>query len=347
MVALGSGPSVLNLSNMGHTVTGGVGHLTVNDNAGSNTIGGGSGGLTLSVNAEWDTVTTQAGASDMLNLGTRGTVVNAAGNDRINVTADYQTINVTGHSIINGSTYDSYGLNGTGEKLITSCSSVLTAGSAANASVVDLGGDVQFTLAAGGTLLLSDQSTTVHGGTAAGALIGNGAATGWVGSSGVISLTTGSTGARVQANGGAVSVTGGAGADTLIGGAGIDTFILGGGADQVAFGSGNASVTGGTGADTYTFHSGAHGTATISGFKQGVDTLRMVGFSATPVASGSIVGGSTVLSLADGTTVNLVGVALPGLHRAKLRRKLAARAVLAGVVVILRRHRIPARAPRR
>jgi hypothetical protein len=312
ILALASGPELLDLTSIGHTVTGGVGRLTVNDTAGSNTIGGGTGGLTLNANVGWDVVTTKAGASDLLNLAARGNLVNAAGNDHIAVTADYQTVNVTGQSTITGSNYDQYGLNGAGEKLTTSCSCVLTAGNAVDASVFDLGGDIQFSLAAGGTVYLNDQATTVHGGTAAGAVISNGAATGLVGNSGTISVTTGNGGARVQAFGGAVSITGGAGADTLVGGTGTDMFTLGGGADQVAFGSGSATVTGGTGADTYTFRSGAHGIETIVGFKQGIDTLHMAGFTGAAIAKGSIVGGSTLLTLTDGTTIKLVGVALPG-----------------------------------
>ena len=311
-VALASGPSELNLTNHYHTVTGGAGHLTVDDTGGSNTICGGSGGLTLNANAQDDVVTTQANAADVIDIAASGTNVNAAGNDRINVTVQYNDVSVSGRSTINSSTFDHYHLNGAGERLNSSCSSMLTVGGAANASVVNLGGDIQLSMAAGATLLISDQAATVRGGVTAGALVTNGAVTGTICNSGLISLVTGASGARVQAMGGAISVAGGAGPDTLIGGTGTDTFSLGGGADQVAFGSGTTSVTGGTGADTYVFHSGAHGTATITGFKQGVDTLRMVSFSGTPIASGSIVNGSTLLSLADGTTIDLVGVVLPG-----------------------------------
>jgi hypothetical protein len=60
------------------------------------------------------------------------------------------------------------------------------------------------------------------------------------------------------------------------------------------------------------FNAGADGSATITGFQQGTDALRFQNFSGNAIAGGSIAGGSTLLTLSDGTTIELIGVALPG-----------------------------------
>ena len=312
-VTLAAGPQLLNLVNGGHTVTGGTARLTVRDTGGSNTISGGAGGMTLAASASWDVISTQAGAADTLTLAAPGETLHSAGNDSINVTGNYCAVAVTGQATITGSTYSNYALNGAAEKLTTNCSCVLTVGSAGNGAVIDNAGDVNLSVAAGGKLTILDNAAKPRGGAAAtAAILGGAGVTGWIGNSGAITLTVGAGGGHIQAGIGAVSITGGTGADVLAAGSGTDVFTLGNGADQVTFGGGTASVTGGAGADSYVFQAGSHGNDTITGFKQGKDSLRMVGFSGTGIASGTIVSGSTLLTLSDGTTIDLVGVALPG-----------------------------------
>ena len=305
------GPALLNLVNGGNAVSGGTARLTVNDTAGSNTITGGAGGINVTASAGWDCIVTQAGATDTITLSGRGSMLDSAGADHVNASGFYEAITATGAATITGAGFNTYTLDGAGEKLTTSASGNVTVGSAGNAQVTDLGGDLALTVAAGGRLVVSDQADTPQGG-ASTATIQSGAVTGQIGNSGLISLSTGAAGAAVVAGAGRVSITGGAGADTLFGGSGTDAFSLGGGADRVTFGSGTASVTGGTGTDTYVFASGAAGTVTIAGFKQGTDQLKYTGFVGPAVSSGTIVGGNTLLTLSDGTTVDLVGVALPG-----------------------------------
>ncbi len=305
------GPELLDLTSYGLSVNGGTARLTVNDTAGSNTITGGAGGLNVTASAGWDTILTQAGATDTLELSGRSSDVQSAGADHIDASGYYEAVTATGAATITGAGFNAYTLDGAGEKLTTSASGNVTVGSAGNAQIIDLGGDLSFTVAAGGRLVISDQADTPQGG-AGTATIQSGAVTGQIGNSGLITLSTGAAGAAVVAGSGRVSVTGGAGADTLFGGSGTDTFSLGGGADRVTFGSGAASVTGGSGTDTYVFTSGAAGTVTITGFKQGADELKYAGFVGPAVASGTITGGNTVLTLSDGTSVDLIGVALPG-----------------------------------
>jgi hypothetical protein len=311
-ITLASGPEVLNLTNGGHTVSGGAGLLTVTDTAGANTISGGAGGLNVTASGGWDQITTAFGAADTISTPGRDCVVNSQGNDLITAAGAYEVITASGQASITGSSFSTYDLNGAGESLVSSWSGFLNIGAAGVAQVLDTGGDLQLSVANGGRVAITDTAATVSGIAASTATISGGAASGWIHNAGTITVVTGSTGAMVQAGTGAVSVSGGSGNDTLMAGSGADVFILGGGNDRVVFGSGSASVTGGAGAETYVFNAGGGGKDTISGFKQGTDSLVFQGFAGNAVASGTIVGGSTLLSLSDGTQIDIAGVALSG-----------------------------------
>jgi len=311
-VSLAAGPEVLSLINGGNSVTGGVNQLTVTDTAGSNTISGGAGGLVATATAGWDQINTAAGASDTISTPGRSSVVNSHGNDRIIANGNYEVIQATGHATITGAGFNIYDLNGTGETLSTSSSGFLNVGAAGNGHVLDQAGDLTLTVATGGHLTIQDAAQTVNGGIAATATVTGGASSGTIGNSGTITIATGSQGSTILAGTGAVSVTGGSGNDVLVAGSGNDMFTLGGGTDRVVLGSGAASITSGAGADRFVFNNGSHGNDTISGFSTTADTLAFNGFAGNAIASGAIVGGSTLLTLTDGTTVDLVNVALPG-----------------------------------
>jgi hypothetical protein len=310
-VTLGSGTQMLDLTNGNHTVTGGAGLLIVCDTAGSNSISGGAGGLQMSANAGWDQISTASGASDTINLPGRSSVVESNGRDVINASGAYELIEATGPATISGTGFSTYDLNGAGAVLTTDCSGDLNVGAHGQASVHDLNGDLALTIAAGGTLKINDAADTPHGAAAALATV-TGAVTGTIANSGTLTLATGSTGALVQAAGGPVSVAGGAGNDTLEAAGGADIFTLGSGQDSIVFDGGTASVTAGTGVDTFVFESGGHGSDTISGFRQGTDALVFEKFAGTAITGGSIVNGSTLLRLSDGTSIDLAGVTLPG-----------------------------------
>ncbi len=311
-ISLANGPQMLDLSTGNHTVTGGTGLLIVCDTAGSNTISGGSGGMQISANAGWDQIATEAGAADTINTPGRSSVVDSHGTDVINASGAYELIEATGHATISGSGFSTYDLDGAGETLTTDWSGLLNIGAAGNATVHDTAGDLTLTVAAGGKLTITDTANAKNVGTAMATV--SGAMTGTIANAGTISLVTGGTGALIQAGSGPVVVSGGAGNDTLMAGSGADNFTLGSGADSIVFGSGDASVKGGSGADTYVFTSGADGNDTICGFKPGTDSLVFEKFAHSP--TGSIVNGSTLLNLSDGTKIDLVGVSLPGYAQA-------------------------------
>jgi hypothetical protein len=308
-----TGPERLSLTVQNQTVSGGAGLFVVNDSVGGNTIAGGSGGMQGFITGQSDMITTQAGASDTVNAVGKYDTVQSAGADRIYANGQYQTIEASGQATVVGTQFNTYDLNGAGETLLNSSDSLIDVGATGNARIFNNGGDVSVTVTGGGRAgIINDGATS--GSVAASATVSGGAATAWISGGGAISITTGNGGASVQAGGGSVNVTGGDGPDTLSSGSGSALFTLGNGTDEVDFGKGTTEVTGGTGADTYVFHAGADGTDTITGFKTGTDSFEFKGFAAgtNPIAHGAVVNGSTILTLADGTSVDIAGVALPG-----------------------------------
>ncbi len=116
---------------------------------------------------------------------------------------------------------------------------------------------------------------------------------------------------------GSETVTAGAGNVSLVGGGAGTHFVAGGGDDQAAltgsggtveFGTGEAAITeaGYGNAVTYDFVSGhGGGNDTIVGFRVGTDHMMFQGVS---VESTSETGGSTLMTLTDGTQLTLAGV---------------------------------------
>jgi len=308
-----TGPERLAMTTTNQSVTGGSSLFVVNDSVGGNTIAGGSGGLATYIAGGNDLITTKAGASDTVTAAGEYDTVQSAGTDLIHATGQYQTIEASGAATVVGSQFNTYDLNGN-EALINNAGSLVDVGATGNARIVNNAGDVSVTVTGGGRAAIVNDAATVGGSAASSATISGGAATAWISSGGAIDITTGANGAMVQAGSGSVNVTGGAGPDTINSGAGSAVFTLGSGNDQINLGNGTIQVAGGTGTDTYIVHGGTHGQDTISGFKEGTDVLEFKGFAnnANAVASGTVVNGSTLLTLSDGATVDIAGVALPG-----------------------------------
>jgi Ca2+-binding RTX toxin-like protein len=109
------------------------------------------------------------------------------------------------------------------------------------------------------------------------------------------------------------SVAGSTGNNTFVAGSGNDTLIAGAGADTLVGGTGHALMVSGSGADVFAFQFGSGGADTITGFKS-TDTLQLTGFGITALPA-TTSGGSTVISLSDGTTITLSGVASVNAHQ--------------------------------
>jgi len=98
----------------------------------------------------------------------------------------------------------------------------------------------------------------------------------------------------------------------VFGGSGADAVSLGSGSTIFLAGSGSASISAGSGTDLFDFVSGRVGPVTISGFDAAHDRLALFGYGQNEVANAvhgaNVTGGSTVLSLSDGTHITLLGV---------------------------------------
>jgi Ca2+-binding RTX toxin-like protein len=131
--------------------------------------------------------------------------------------------------------------------------------------------------------------------------------------SGVVTAIAGAGNETISGAGGAptgVQLTASSANNTFVAGTGNDTLIAGTGADTLVGSSGTALMVSGTGAgDTFSFTNGqAGGSDTITGFKA-TDTLQLNGYGTTPITSESLIGGSTVVTLNDGTTLTFAGAA--------------------------------------
>ncbi len=139
------------------------------------------------------------------------------------------------------------------------------------------------------------------------------------GAGSVVSVS-GAADALVVAGSGNATLDGGAGsgAQVLYAGSGSDLVRGGSGADILFVGTGSATLAGGAGGATLfaAVDGAAGGTDVIAGFRPGTDRLMLLGYGAqeaTRAVAGAVVaGGSTQVSLSDGTRLDFVGVS--GLH---------------------------------
>lgn len=125
------------------------------------------------------------------------------------------------------------------------------------------------------------------------------------GSTGALDVTMGAVGGTIHAGDGALTAHESAGSGIIIAGAGGSTI----------YGStGALDVTGGAGTDTLVLTSGQAGGGVIArGFQLGQDTVRLVGYSLdgtqAALAAAAWDGSGTDVTLADGTRIDLQGIA--------------------------------------
>ena len=299
-IPIPSGPQRLSLTNGGHSVTGGAELLTVTDTSGGNSISGGTGGMVLNATGGGDIISTRAGSANTLVVAAARSTIVSNGDDRIDISGIYVATTINGDATVNSTSFDTFRVNGTavinaitpGEATISATGSAVINSSTAFFTVVK----------ENGASVAMSGGPTVTGG-AAGIFI-------QAGGSGSRVTAQDGTGLTVTAATANITLTGGAGDDVVNLGSGGASIIAGSGSDTVNFGSGAATVQSGLGADLYSFQAGLGGRATISGFRDGEDRLDFKGFSGDPVATRSFSGGSTLLTLDDGTRIQLVGVIL-------------------------------------
>ena len=207
-----------------------------------------------------------------------------------------------------------------------------------------LGGGGNTTIVGGGTaasvIFTGSGTTTVFGGVAGGDIIVGGSGGFGVtaqkgdaifGNSGALNVTGSTSGAdSIVGGAGALTVTGrganmlvvaststsdiqiGNGASLIFGGTGDSTITGGNGSMELVVGSGKATVNEGNGPAIYDLVKGsAGGSDVLNGFKPGTDKIILYGYQASQQ---NVVdaGGTTVLTLSDGTRIQLAGVSDPG-----------------------------------
>ncbi len=275
-------------------VSGGSGSATILGGAGGGQFTGGSAGQNILVSqgsAGSDTTLTGVAAGDVL-------FGSAPGNDYLDAGQGRESI-----------------IGGGGDTTITggNAADVIFTGGG-NSTVFDgtAGGDIVVG-GAGSVTLTAQKGDAVFGGTGALSVSGS--------TSGADSILGGSGSLVVNGRGGNMLVVAGTstsqihtgnGASLIFGSSGNTTLTGGNGSMQVLLGSGNLLIGEGAGPASYDVVNGlAGGTAAIFGFRPGIDKIDLFGYSqsGTHIATGS---GSTLISLSDGTKIELVGVSSIG-----------------------------------
>ena len=314
------------------TLAGGVGGNTVFfDNADAVIYGAGNDSI---VTGEGDCVITTAfgyrslafvgAASNQINLGGNDTVICAPGNganDTINATGNDTVFAPAvgelthnggdGRDLVVGTGGTVRMVGGTGNGSILWCGSANFAefiGGAGSAEIAGGGGDLSVQGGGGALVVFAGTGNTIITGAAGPSefVVGAGAAT-VTAASGNIVWAAGAGNESLIASGGDVIIwaANSTGNDVLQAGDGPCTLQGGTGNDTILGGTGNATMGGG-GADIFGFTNGLGGASNvIEHFVTGLDTISLNGFSSY---SSALVNGSEVISLSDGTHVELAGV---------------------------------------
>jgi len=315
----------------GDTVTIGAGDDTVSALGGYVTVQGGAGSFVFSGGAGPNTVLGGSGAETIYGGAGGGVFTggSAGGNVLVSQGAYYGNTTLTGSGYGNRIFGSASGRDvlagGLGHDTILGGGSTtsITGGSAASSVIfAGAGATTVFGGAAGGDTVVGGSGTLsveAHGGdeifAGAGTLLVSGSNSGadFVGGgSGALNVTGNGGGLEVAEGAGAASISTGSGAALVFGGPGSSTVTGGAGSLQVSIGRGAMTVNEGAGPTLYDVTAGsAGGSAVLDGFRPGSDRVELFGYAASGQQVTSS-GGSTTISLSDGTKIELVGVSNPG-----------------------------------
>ncbi len=145
------------------------------------------------------------------------------------------------------------------------------------------------------------------------------------GSTGMTVITAATAGSTITGGDGITVVYGAGGDDTVVAGLGLTViwsgadpvmnFTAGSGTSAVQAGSGQTNITEGSGANQLILTNGSSGGLNVvTGFNAGLDTVHLVSYSAGAAAAAftaqtSDSHGGTLMSLADGSRIDFLGVA--------------------------------------
>ncbi|HET6182454.1 MAG TPA: hypothetical protein VFA03_02545 [Acetobacteraceae bacterium] len=282
-----SGNTNVTATGAGTTITtiGGT-HLIDMQNTGT-VISDGRDAITLGaadssvlVNGIGASVTTAAGGSHQVTLARGGNLL-SAGSDEISLTGGSSQVQASG----DGTTITS--LPGATDSITLSASGTIDSGGTDRITAL---GTSSATIYAAGTVTIAAQGASLTLTSEAGSYT------------------------QVTAGSGLFSYIGQGGTLDFIGGSGGATIAAGAGPAMIHFGSGTTTADMGTGTDALIFSHGAGGSDVITSFNPQLDTISFQGFSSMPVQSETVAGGSTYVTLGDGTQitfVNATGIVLP------------------------------------
>ncbi len=340
-VAAGSGGIEAGGSNAVVLVDRGVGDVQLIANAGDDTLVAGASGDTLAGGPGNDTFFTGAGSSgNRIFLGGGQNTVAAAGAATVvQSTGNDVVFGGTGTVAFGGQAGSSllFVANGSGPDTVVAGAGNVTAfaGASSGTEIVGGSGHTTFVGGSGPSSFVGGSGTSfvwggsggglIQGGTGSGIYVGaahsntqivagEGSSQIYVGDGNSVFLQGGAND-TVAASGGNVTLVGAgsSGNNLFVLGSGNDQLNEGSGANTTFVGSGHASIAGGLGPDLYeVVHGLAGGVDMISNFKIGTDLVQLSGYGAGEVqndlAHASVGGGSTLLTLSDGTKLNFLGV---------------------------------------
>ena len=281
-ITTGSGADTVFASGQNVTVTGGVGTLLFVGGNGSSTVTGGAGSAAVFGGAGGGYLEGGSAGHNLLLAGGGNTTLVGGGTGDILVAG-------TGETTITMQP-DSFAFGNSGMTVFHGADNGLLVGGSGDALMIAGPGTESLFAGSGNSTLIGGSGNDVLAGSNAGRT----------------KMTGGTGNATFVGFGGAVTATGGGGDDTFFTGAGPMQIIEGPGNDKVAFSAGSASVTGGSGIDEYIFVNGAARTDMIANFKVGTDRIELYGYDPGQVGTHPS-GGSTAITLQDGTRILLVG----------------------------------------
>ena len=275
------------------------GTTTIFGGAGSTTIFGGAGGGIYTGGAAGNNVLVSGGAS-----GANSTLTGALTGDRIFGSAAGDDLLIVGsgrESVLGG------GGNTTVEGGMAA--SVIFTGSGPSSVLGGVGGGDTIVGGAGTLAVTAQYGDAIFGN--AGALDVTGSASGAdsiIGGSGALSVSGIGGNMLVVAGGSTSQINVGTGASLIFAGSGATSVTGGPGSLQVVVGSGQGTFAAGSGAASFDVVKGAAGgTEMLIGFKPGIDTIDLFGYGGA-IPAISISGGSSLVTLSDGTNLHVIGV---------------------------------------
>ncbi len=291
-VTLGGGAQFYRAA-AGTTVQAGGGADTIFASAGQVTVDGSSGSLLFIGGTGASSVAGGSGAAIIFGGSGGGSFAGGSGGHNIFVSQSA----AGAHTTLTG--------GGAGDEMFIAAGPTTVNGGAGGGDII-VGG-------AGALTVDAQEGDAAFGGSGAMAIAGSSSgADSIVGGAGALTVTGRGGNMLVVAGTGGSNIETGNGASLIFAGSGSTVVTGGTGSLQAVLGSGSASVTEGSGPSVYDVVKGAAGgTDVLNGFKPSTDRIDLFGYAAGDVHV-TTSGGSTVVSLVDGTRITLVDVTAPG-----------------------------------